>query len=60
MTNYTDDDKVTLAHPNSTLSLRERIGYLIYAWDDTIEGDRTRSQYLELADTILGEVDRGA
>ncbi|MEV1315386.1 hypothetical protein AB0J14_04795 [Micromonospora arborensis] len=35
------------------MDIRDQVGYLIYHFDDTIDGDRTRDQYLECADQIL-------
>lgn len=35
------------------MDLREKIGYLVYAFDSANADDRTRAQYLELADDIL-------
>ncbi|MEU4399795.1 hypothetical protein [Micromonospora orduensis] len=35
------------------MDIRDQVGYLIYHFDDTIDGDRTRAQYLECADQIL-------
>lgn len=58
MTRVDPDDLAATRHPDPTLPARERIGYLIYSWDATIPGDRTRAQYLELADLILSETER--
>lgn len=46
-------------HPNEGLPTRERVGYLIYSFDARTVGDRSRAQYLELADEIIEEIKRG-
>jgi hypothetical protein len=39
-----------------SMPCREQIGYLVYRFDDMHPGDRTRDDYLALADEILAVV----
>ncbi|MEV4212529.1 hypothetical protein [Micromonospora sp. NPDC049662] len=50
-----DDDGIDHNHPRAGRGLpeREAIGFLIYGWDSAAPEDRTRSDYLTLADRIL-------
>lgn len=47
-------------HPNASLPLRERIGWIIFAWDALVAGRRDRDYYLAMADDILKEHERQA
>jgi hypothetical protein len=42
-------------HPRAGKGLpeREAIGFLIYGWDASLARDRTREEYLALADRII-------
>jgi hypothetical protein len=45
-------------HPDASLQLRDRIGWIIFAWDALVPGPRGKEYYLAMADDILKETER--
>jgi hypothetical protein len=45
-------------HPDASLPLRDRIGWLVFAWEARVGGPRTKDYYRAMADDIIRETER--